>query len=136
MASKKKAENIVPEETPVQEEVKKKPSKSKEEAEEEMRAEAEVLAEEKKAAKKAAKKGRRSVSDIDSFLDTDDEPEMTDDEYLALEEEKEPRESLVTPESLNKLLQMAKKRADSSRWTTSTISTRTFRFRRMISTSS
>ncbi len=110
MASKKKAENIVPEETPVQEEVKKKPSKSKEEAEEEMRAEAEVLAEEKKAAKKAAKKGRRAVSDIDSFLDTDDEPEMTDDEYLALEEEKEPRESLVTPESLNKLLQMAKKK--------------------------
>ena len=36
MASKKKAENIVPEEAPVKEEVKEKPSKSKEEAEEEM----------------------------------------------------------------------------------------------------
>ncbi|MBP5294117.1 MAG: sigma-70 family RNA polymerase sigma factor, partial [Lachnospiraceae bacterium] len=35
---------------------------------------------------------------------------MTDDEYLALEEEKEPRESLVSPESLNKLVQMAKKK--------------------------
>ena len=87
-----------------------KPQKSREEAEEEMRAEAEVLAEEKKAAKKAAKKGRRSVSEIDAFLDNDDEPEMTDDEYLALEEEKESRESLVSPESLNKLVQMAKKK--------------------------
>ena len=87
-----------------------KPQKSREDAEEEMRAEAEVLAEEKKAAKKAAKKGRRSVSEIDAFLDNDDEPEMTDDEYLALEEEKESRESLVSPESLNKLVQMAKKK--------------------------
>ena len=129
MASKKKTEQKTDEEVQVIEELKEekaekpakakadkpvkakaKPEKSKEEAEEELRAEAEVLAEERKAAKKAAKKGRRSASEIDAFLDTDDEPEMTDDEYLALEEEKEPRESLVSPESLNKLVQMAKKK--------------------------
>ena len=129
MASKKKTEQKKDEEVQVTEErkeekaekpakakadkpvkAKAKPEKSKEEAEEELRAEAEVLAEERKAAKKAAKKGRRSASEIDAFLDTDDEPEMTDDEYLALEEEKEPRESLVSPESLNKLVQMAKKK--------------------------
>ncbi|MBQ4001747.1 MAG: hypothetical protein II601_05130, partial [Lachnospiraceae bacterium] len=129
MASKKKTEQKNDEEVQVIEELKEekaekpakakadkpvkakaKPEKSKEEAEEELRAEAEVLAEERKAAKKAAKKGRRSASEIDAFLDTDDEPEMTDDEYLALEEEKEPRESLVSPESLNKLVQMAKKK--------------------------
>ncbi|MBQ6541352.1 MAG: RNA polymerase sigma factor RpoD [Lachnospiraceae bacterium] len=126
MASKKKTEQKKDEEVQVSEELKEekparekadkpvkakaKPEKSKEEAEEELRAEAEVLAEERKAAKKAAKKGRRSASEIDAFLDTDDEPEMTDDEYLALEEEKEPRESLVSPESLNKLVQMAKKK--------------------------
>ena len=129
MASKKKTEQKKDEEVQVIEELKEekaekpakakadkpvkakaKPEKSKEEAEEELRAEAEVLAEERKAAKKAAKKGRRSASEIDAFLDTDDEPEMTDDEYLALEEEKEPRESLVSPESLNKLVQMAKKK--------------------------
>ena len=126
MASKKKTEQKKDEEVQVTEELKEekharekadkpvkakaKPEKSKEEAEEELRAEAEVLAEERKAAKKAAKKGRRSASEIDAFLDTDDEPEMTDDEYLALEEEKEPRESLVSPESLNKLVQMAKKK--------------------------
>ena len=129
MASKKKTEQKKDEEVQIIEELKEekaekpakakadkpvkakaKPEKSKEEAEEELRAEAEVLAEERKAAKKAAKKGRRSASEIDAFLDTDDEPEMTDDEYLALEEEKEPRESLVSPESLNKLVQMAKKK--------------------------
>ena len=117
MASKKKTDEKKEEVQVIAEaketkpaEKKAKPEKSREEAEEEMRAEAEVLAEEKKAAKKAAKKGRRAASEIDAFLDTDDEPEMTDDEYLDLEEEKEPHESLVSPESLNKLVQMAKKK--------------------------
>ena len=98
-------------EKPKTEKPKTKPkAKTPEEEEEELRAEMEVLAEEKKAAKKAGKKGRRSASEIDAFLDTDDEPDLSDEAFDDLEDQDKSHETLVSPESLNKLVQMAKKK--------------------------